>query len=310
VELSPFLVSGDSAAPASSRKPATQALARPDLLRVKHSGNKIASPIQDSAHMSFIDPDFYMYCLRHHREMGDMDFVVRKSLPIPYFGDVAAYASSPLKVLTAALNPSGKEFPADNPRFDIAGGLRGADELEVALRAYFKFNPYRAWFGSFEPVLSGLGASYGGKMADRDYRHTALHLDMCSPIATSPTWSRLSPQQRSKLTATGRDIFERLVDALKPDIIIASLGWEHIEYWHADFRTGRSWKPILTYTTSFNSKPLKTPLRVQANFLSSRMKHVYLFANGSAANTPFGRFHTDRKREAGAVLLGQLRSRQ
>jgi hypothetical protein len=256
--------------------------------------------------MNLIGSDIYAQCLDHHREIGDLDFVVKGSLPIPYFGDLAAYRASPLKVLTAALNPSHKEFPADNPRFDIARGLTGADALEVELSNYFRFNPYRRWFRSFEPVLNGLGASYGGKMADDEYRHTALHLDMCSPIATSPTWSRLTSDQREMLTPTGRWTFERLVDALKPDVIIASLDWGHIEAWHADFRTGRDWEPILTYPTSFSGAQLRTPLRVQANSLRSSMDHVYLFANGSAANTPFGRFHNDRKRAVGLALLGRL----
>jgi hypothetical protein len=120
----------------------------------------------------------------------------------------------------------------------------------------------------------------------------------------------LKADRRTKLTKIGREIFERLVDALTPDIIIASLNWDHIERWHADFRTGRSWKPILTYTTAFNGSPLRTPLLVQASALKSRGGHAYLFANGTAANTPFGRFHNDRKRAAGSTLLGQLGVRQ
>jgi hypothetical protein len=215
---------------------------------------------------------------------------------------------SPLKVLTAALNPSDSEFPDEGPRFEITRGLQSAGELEGELSEYFKRNPYRAWFRSFEPVLNGLGASYGGKMWELtgEYHHTALHLDMCSPIATSPTWSRLTNEQREVLTPTGRGVFERLVDALQPDIVIASLGWKHIESWHEDFQAGRNWEAILTYTTAFGGSPLKSPLLVQAKFLKSDNGHAYLFANGSAANTPFGRFHTGRKREAGSYLLRQI----
>lgn len=258
--------------------------------------------------MSALDKSIYDLCLDHHREVADLDFVVRNSLPIPYFGDVVAYIESPLKVLTAALNPSDKEFPDGDPRFDIARGLSGTGHLEAELSAYFRRNPYRAWFRSFEPVLNGLSASYAGKMTDREYRSTVLHLDMCSPIATSPTWSGLAPADRAKLTGEGRKIFERLVDALKPDIIVASLAWRHVEWWHADFQTARSWKAVLTYTTAFNGLPLKRPLLVQASTLKSRGGHRYVFANGTAANTPFGRFHNDRKREAGAALFRLLDS--
>jgi hypothetical protein len=260
--------------------------------------------------MSIIEADIYRHCLDHHHEVRSLDFVVQNSLPIPYFGDVAAYAKSPLRVLTAALNPSDKEFPVDNPRFDIARGLSDANELEAELSAYFKRNPYQRWFRSFERVLNGLTASYGDKMANSEYRNIALHVDMCSPIATSPKWSSLSPDRRTKLTASGREVFERLVDALKPDIVIASLSWDHIKDWQPDFQAGRSWKPILTYTTAFDGSPLKTPLLVQTSDLKSRSEHTYLFANGSAANTPFGRFHTNRKREVGSALLSQLGGKQ
>jgi hypothetical protein len=260
--------------------------------------------------MSLVDPDLYRCCLDHHRDLWNAEFLVQNSIPIPYFGDVVAYKKSPLKVLTAALNPSDREFPADGHRFDIAQGLNGPDELEAELSAYFGRNPYSSWFRSFEPVLNGLGASYGGVMADHEHCHTALHLDMCSPIATSPTWSRLTPDDRATLTTTGREVFERFVDALKPDIVIASLSWGHIEEWHADFRAGRDWEAILTYMTASNGTPLRTPLRLQAHALKSRSGHRYLFANGSAANTPFGRFHNDRKRAAGSTLLSHFRDKQ
>lgn len=261
--------------------------------------------------MSVLSPEFYHYCLDQHQDVGELDFVVRDSIPIPFFGNVGMYMKSPLRVLTAALNPSDAEFPLDNPRFDIAQGLRGADELEAELSAYFERAPYRSWFGSFEPVLNGLEASYGGKMAATDYRHTALHVDMCSPIATRPTWSRLKTEQRRVLSEAGRETFERLVDELKPHIVIASLGWGHIENWHSHFRAGRSWKPILTYTTQFDGKPLRRGrLLVQASALTSRGMHNYLFANGSAANTPFGRFHKERRRVAGSTLLDLLRGTQ
>jgi hypothetical protein len=36
---------------------------------------------------------------------------VRPSIPILYFGDCKAYAASPLRVITVAVNPSNQEFP-------------------------------------------------------------------------------------------------------------------------------------------------------------------------------------------------------
>ena len=257
-----------------------------------------------------LDADFYRRCLEHLAEARDLDFVVANSLPIPYFGDLSAYLASPLRVLTAALNPSNREFPADKPRFDVALGLHGPAELEAQLSAYFRCHPYRSWFSAFEPVLNGLEASYGGKMAITAHASTALHVDMCSPIATSPTWSKLMPEQRAKLTTAGRDIFEWLIDELEPDIIVASLGWAHLKTWNADFEAGRRWERLVEHRTAAGGTPLRAPLLVQINGIASRKGRSIVFVNASAADKPFGRFTTERKRAVGQELLGRLRSMQ
>lgn len=259
---------------------------------------------------SLLDASFYRRCLAHLAEVQELDFVVRHSLPIPYFGDLKRYLASPLRVLTAALNPSDREFPKDEPRFNVASGLRGPAELETELCAYFRGNPYCSWFSAFEPVLNGLGASYGDKMAGRDYASTALHVDMCSPIATAPTWSRLSAAQRGKLTRTGRDIFEWLADELKPHVIVASIGWAHLQEWNADFQTGRCWERLVEHRTAAKGETLRAPLLVQVGSISSRKGRPLVFVNASAANKPFGRFTTERKHEAGRKLLAWLRSAQ
>jgi hypothetical protein len=256
--------------------------------------------------ISRLDPDFYRHCLRHLAEVGDLEFIVPNSLPIPYFGDLAAYLASPHRVLTAALNPSNREFPDDAPRFDVGSGRQGAAELETQLSAYFSVNPYRQWFSSFEPVLNGLDASYGAIMANGDYPSTALHVDMCSPIATSPTWSKLTAEQRVILTEPGRKIFEWLIDELEPDIIVASLGWGHIEGWHADFQDGRNWEHVVAHGTTAGGAPLRTRLLVQSGAITTKRGRPLLFVNASAANKPFGRFTTDRKFAAGQQLLQQL----
>ena len=259
---------------------------------------------------SLLDANFYRRCLAHLDEVRELNFVVPRSLPIPYFGDLKRYLQSPLRVLTAALNPSVREFPEDQPRFDVASGLRGPAELETELSTYFWRNPYSSWFSSFEPVLNGLEASYGGKMARRDHSSTALHVDMCSPVATSPTWSKLSAAERGKLTTTGRDIFEWLADELEPDVIVASLGWAHLQEWNADFQAGRRWERLAEHRTAAKGEPLRVPLVVQVGSISSRKGRPLLFVNASAADKPFGRFTTGRKHEAGQKLLVRLRSAQ
>ncbi|NLF98976.1 MAG: hypothetical protein GX565_02390 [Lentisphaerae bacterium] len=254
-----------------------------------------------------LDVDFYDYCLTHHNEvLRELDFVVANSLPVPYFGDLAAYLASPVRVLTAALNPSNREFT--EPRFEVDMGLRGPVALESQLSAYFKVNPYEPWFKAFEPVLNGLEASYGGTMANGPHVSTALHVDMCSPIATSPTWSKLRPEQRAKLTITGRKIFEWLVDELTPNIIVASIGWAHLETWNADFEAGYRWGSLVKYSTTASGAPMKVPLLVQIKEIASPSGRKFFFVNASAANKPFGRFTTERKRAVGQKLLVRLRS--
>ena len=108
---------------------------------------------------------------------------VRPAIPILFFGDLDAYAGSPQRVLTVGLNPSRTEFPPEDPfqRFPLAEYSRSEDQQRYldALSAYFATNPYSKWFRSFEPLLNGMSASY--------YDHqtsTALHTDICSPVAT------------------------------------------------------------------------------------------------------------------------------
>ena len=253
--------------------------------------------------------DIYNLCLNHHAEVQNVPDVVPNSMPIPYFGDIIAYLNSPIRILTAALNPSNREF--EGGRFDVENGRSGAEGLEFELSNYFKNRPYYGWFSSFEPVLRGLAASYGGKMAMGPYKSTALHLDMCSPIATDPTWSRLDVGTKFQLTPTGKIVFESLLAALKPEIVIASVAWPHLRDWNDEFRAGAKWESLVTYnqTWSINSGmggALKSPIKVQIKVLERNGDNKLLFVNGSAANTPFGRFKIERKEEVGRILRETL----
>ena len=40
---------------------------------------------------------------------------------------------------------------------------------------------------------------------------TALHTDICSPVATDPTWSRLSESDRTTLEADGGPLWHALL---------------------------------------------------------------------------------------------------
>ena len=48
--------------------------------------------------------------LNNYNNYCELNFVIKPSLPILYFGNVKDYFKSDFKVITAALNPSDAEF--------------------------------------------------------------------------------------------------------------------------------------------------------------------------------------------------------
>src|SRR3954469_9639918 len=79
--------------------------------------------------------------------LQNLGCVVRPSIPILYFGNLERYLASPIRVVTAALNPSRLEFPRDDP-FARFPGLRNCEgrpanaDFLGALNEYFRVNPY------------------------------------------------------------------------------------------------------------------------------------------------------------------------
>ena len=144
------------------------------------------------------------------------------TLPVVWFGDSAAYFRSKRRIVTVAINPSHVEFGANPPRFDQAALVEGnnVERLRRTLDAYFRTNPYMRWFRHFERVLEMLGASYGDYIGSRDI---ALHIDMYSAIATNPTWRGLDAETKNLLRASGVDLFSRLLDELKPHLVLCSV---------------------------------------------------------------------------------------
>lgn len=73
---------------------------------------------------------------------------VTPSAPILFFGNLDAYLTSPLRVLTVGLNPSWQEFPADEPfrRFPLLAEShrnREPGRYLDSMSAYFRIAPYR-----------------------------------------------------------------------------------------------------------------------------------------------------------------------
>jgi len=226
--------------------------------------------------------------------------VVRPAIPILFFGDSKRYLSSPLKVLTVGLNPSEAEFPNDDrfSRFPAAKNIADdPPQREIswhlaALDSYFRTNPYTRWFGCFEPILTGLGSSfYDGR------ENSALHTDLCSPVATSPTWAKLSKDQQSHLLPEGVKLWHSLVKALAPNVVLISVARRYLNY--IEFRRLGPSRVIWRLERS-------RPYEVEATRIEIEPTKSSLLVFGRAAQTPFGTISSADKETTGTTIKEQF----
>lgn len=230
-------------------------------------------------------------------------FLVKPSIPILFFGDSDRYFASRLKVITLGLNPSRLEFPESDRflRFESARGvypriLEGMcyDEYLRALNGYFRQppnHPYERWFNSFEPLLAGLDCSYYESAAN-----TALHTDLCSPLATDPPWSNLPEDVQRRLFESGTPLWHFLVQWLSPDLIIASLARSHLR--RISFPLGE-WRIVHTVERA-------NPYVVELATLNVGKGNRTSLAFGKAANTPFGTVSNVEKEKIGRTLRNHI----
>ncbi len=229
---------------------------------------------------------------------------VSPAAPILFFGDLDSYTSSMLRVLTVGLNPSRREFPADKPflRFPSSEEPAGRDPCRYleSLSSYYRTRPYRTWFRSFEHILNGAGTSYyPGETS------TALHTDICSPIATDPTWSHLCQADRSTLEADGSPLWHMLLKVLKPQLVFLSVAKSHlrrIEFEPLD----NQWNVLITYDRTGSGAPRLRPYQVQGRSYDVGGEPS-LFIFGTAAQTPFGLVSDLQKRDIGLIALEAYR---
>jgi hypothetical protein len=222
---------------------------------------------------------------------------VMPGMPVAWFGDLVAYNNSPLRVITVGLNPSRLEFPADSPfsRFRAAltaGEVPRESAYLLALNNYFAERPYIRWFRSFEAVLNGLSASYG--FGDRPFPNRALHTDICSPVPTDPTWSRLSGEVRNALAESGAKFWLDLVEHLRPDVVIMSFARRYVSV--VSNRPLDAWEVVVTIER-------KNPFRAFGTGIVSTSGHPSLAIFGQAANTPFGTLSWADRVEVGRGVL-------
>lgn len=144
-------------------------------------------------------------------------YIVPKSLPVLFFGDLNKYFKSDLKVITVGKNPSGHEFLSDVNRFPSY--RKTPYSLELSLSEYFKKNPYSSWFKHYNIYLEEFGYSFYNKPG----YNKVIHTDIGSPLSTDPTWRKLEKENKSlteELFKDGFEIWKTLISELLPDIII------------------------------------------------------------------------------------------
>lgn len=229
-------------------------------------------------------------------------FLVNPSIPILWFGNIPAYWRSARRIVTVGLNPSGVEFPEPD-RFRRFPRARYADPSDAAipvrpisdaLNEYFRRDPYRSWFHAFEPLLNGLGASFYDGPWDR-----AIHTDLCSPLATNPTWSRLSDAQKRILQDSGIALWHSLMQALRPHVMLISMAESNLRYltfpmvrpWHVVYRVERA-RPYTLHVAT---------VQVDAS-------HQSVCVYGRAAQKPFGLISDVEKRRIGRALVETLKT--
>lgn len=228
----------------------------------------------------------------HHAVTEAPDLVIRPAVPILYFGDEPGYRRSPIKIVTVGLNPSDTEFPDGHRyvRFPRARSGRPDESYLAALNAYFQETPYLRWFNTYSGLLQGLEASFDGTQVN-----TALHTDLGSPVATTPTWSKLSPGARNELSAAGTRLWHDLLRELKPDVILASVARTWMD--HIEFEAVEPWRELHVVTLNRKKPYVVTGRRVQLT-----PDHSSLLVWGQAAQTPFGSLSYADKRQVGGIL--------
>lgn len=219
--------------------------------------------------------------------------VVKPSFPILYFGDLNAYFQSEKKIITVGKNPSDNEFrnKKDEPFsfFRFPKWNKEERNLVESLNDYFETQPLKKWFDSFEPILEGFQASYYRNKS----KNIALHTDICSPLATNPTWSKLSRAKQTELSLQGFEIWKDLINELEPDILLISIPRKLLE----QICKKEEKKIIGTFYNKKNGEERNKPYLIEeySYLLNNEKKVKVLF--GAAANTPFGTISTEQKKQ-------------
>lgn len=233
-------------------------------------------------------------------EATNLNCAVTPSIPILYFGNMPEHLSSSIRVVTVGLNPSKREFPEEGPmsRFSRAANLAEMDldrhpssfeDYFAALDSYFSVSPYSRWFnGAFGSILRGLEASFDGSLPNR-----AIHTDICSPVATNPTWNKLDKSTQRQLFVTGSRLWRDLIEVIQPDCILISVRKEYRD--QVPFKLKQDWQDVIKVDR-------KNPYLISAATIRLNSGKPCRLFFGKAAQLPFGTLSNVHREWAGEQI--------
>lgn len=133
-----------------------------------------------------------------------------------------------------------------------------------------------------------MGASYYD-----GHENTALHTDLCSPVATDPTWSGLTSFQKEPLETAGVLLWHDLVNLLDPHIILISVARALLG--KIEFATLGAWGTLYTIQRT-------NPYRIESVSMAVVPGTSTLLVFGPAAQQPFGKVGSMDKLSIGTVI--------
>jgi hypothetical protein len=234
--------------------------------------------------------------------------VMKKVMPILYFGDYEKYFKSRCRIVSFALNPSKTEFPDGQfNRFPSAAVLSTNPNAFnpafylSALNEYFIKDPYWSWFGNIDRVLEGMGASFKGGR-----QNTALHTDVFSPFPTDPVWGEIESQQtKNALKTEGIKLWRALIKILQPNILIAGISEGDLSALLT--YENPHWLTLGTIDKTQNGEPRRNPCEIKcAKINMGGMSVAIVFGKSTKKSAPFDTVTNEDKKWIGSLIYDKL----
>ena len=121
----------------------------------------------------------------------------------------------------------------------------------------------------------------------------------CSPLATSPTWSKLKIEQQNSLYEEGVNLWLDLIENLQPDIMLISVPKALFQKVISE----ESNKMIKMFTDKKDGTKRKNPYEILQYSYKLKSNKSLKVIYGQAANKPFDTISNQQKQEVGKLCL-------